>query len=181
MFFNTILKNMEVFVHSWYKFWNFTTAEILLLHLQQPMNCYFYHLTTVKTVTSSTQAPFTSILKMLSWPHGCSFAHFWTTHDFQRCCSLIIQSPYTSIIQQLIQINKMGFAQKTESHYELLQRTKFSILSLHINLSPEQHMTGCCAICCMLLLLGKVHTQLHLLQVPHTNVKLKNKIKHFVL
>jgi len=63
-------------------------------------------------------------------------------------------------------MNKTGFAQKNESHYEVLQMTKFLMLSQHINLSPEQHLTGCCAICCMLLLLqeliplGKVSTKL---------------------
>jgi hypothetical protein len=101
-------------------------------------------------------------------------------HDIQTGCSLNIQSPNTLVNQWLIQMNKMGFALKTESHYELLQTTKFP-MSLHINLSPEEYLTGCCALCCMLLLLqellqlGKVNTKLlpwepHLLQVPHTNV-----------
>jgi hypothetical protein len=65
---------------------------------------------------------------------------------FQSCCTLIIQSPYTYINQGLIHMNKTGFAQKTESHYEVLQMTNFLMLSQHINLSPEQHLTECCAI-----------------------------------
>ena len=45
-------------------------------------------------------------------------------------------------------MNKIGFVQKTESNYEVLQMTNF-LLSQHINLSPEQHLTGCRAICCI--------------------------------
>lgn len=100
-------------------------------------------------------------------------------HGIQTGCSLYIQSPNTTINQWLIQMNKMGFALKTESHYEI-QMTKFPT-SMHINLSPEKYLTGCCALCCMLLLLqepiqlGKVKTKIqpwepYLLQVPHTNV-----------
>jgi len=72
--------------------------------------------------------------------------------DIQSCCFLI-QSSYTSINQRLFQMNKTPFAQKTESHYAVLQMTDFPMLSMHISLSPEQHQTGCCALCCMTLLL----------------------------
>jgi hypothetical protein len=76
------------------------------------------------------------------------------------------QSPYTYINQGLIHMNKTGFAQKTESQYEVLQMIKFLMFSQHINLSPKQHLIGCCANWCVLLLpqqlmlLGKVSTKL---------------------
>jgi ankyrin repeat protein len=75
----------------------------------------------------------------------------WTIferHNFVICCPLILPAGGEYPCKQHVP------PMKTELHYRIVCGTKLPVsLLLCINLSPQEHLKDCCAICCMLALL----------------------------
>jgi hypothetical protein len=80
--------------------------------------------------------------------HTCLLNDFQTLHYFLTYCTLILPAGDEFPCKQHVS------PMKTELHYRLFCGTKLPVsLLLHINLSPQEHLNDCCAVCCMLALL----------------------------
>lgn len=86
---------------------------------------------------------------------GRNFNVFSIILKFSAPFSDILHSHYT-IITPAMNFDEVNTfpPQKNESHYDILPGTRCpTILSLHVSLTPEQHLPDSSAMCCMLPLL----------------------------
>jgi hypothetical protein len=80
----------------------------------------------------------------------CTFRHYWTLRHFLLVYTLILSPTHTSIIwRELYWDACFSHKIRITLHFFFRSPKSPAALSLHVNLSPEEHLTDCCTTCRM--------------------------------